>query len=81
MKFLLRENQVLLLPQHAQLRPARLLNVLCTFNLRPVSTGMLQNNNCILHQLRTKVFRFCRKCRRHCQLGQKLKYSCFRKCE
>ena len=26
-------------------RPGRLLNVLCTFNLRPASTGLLSKNN------------------------------------
>ena len=27
-------------------RPGRLLNVLCTFNLRPASTGIVTNNIC-----------------------------------
>ena len=36
-------------------RPGRLLNVLCTFNLRPVSTGFLLRENIILLNLRSQT--------------------------
>ena len=39
-------------------RPGRLLNVLCTFNLRPVSTGLVYHLSVVSTRLRVASARF-----------------------
>ena len=41
-------------------RPGRLLNVLCTFNLRPVSMGIIEKRKTVKSSLETQVFKMTR---------------------